>query len=105
MTRVPELMAAGVTVAFGLDCVMDPWYSLGCVVVRCRAGELPWLLGKKLALLFSDSAFAIAFACALAFACAPAFASALDFASAPALASPPAPAYPRPPRNPRSLRQ
>ncbi len=30
MTRVPELMAHGVTVAFGQDCVMDPWYSLGC---------------------------------------------------------------------------
>ena len=29
MTRVPELRAAGVTVAFGHDCVMDPWYSLG----------------------------------------------------------------------------
>ena len=29
MTRVPELMAHGVTVAFGQDCVMDPWYSLG----------------------------------------------------------------------------
>jgi cytosine deaminase len=29
MTRVPELMAAGVTVAFGHDCVMDPWYPLG----------------------------------------------------------------------------
>ncbi|MDP3824167.1 MAG: amidohydrolase family protein [Burkholderiales bacterium] len=29
MTRVPELMAAGITVAFGHDCVMDPWYSLG----------------------------------------------------------------------------
>ncbi|MBX3587401.1 MAG: amidohydrolase family protein [Ramlibacter sp.] len=29
MTRVPELMAGGVTVAFGHDCVMDPWYSLG----------------------------------------------------------------------------
>ena len=29
MTRVPELMAAGVTVAFGHDCVMDPWYSMG----------------------------------------------------------------------------
>jgi cytosine deaminase len=29
MTRVPEMMAAGVTVAFGHDCVMDPWYSLG----------------------------------------------------------------------------
>ena len=29
MTRVPELMAAGVEVAFGHDCVMDPWYGLG----------------------------------------------------------------------------
>jgi cytosine deaminase len=29
MTRVPELMKAGVTVAFGHDDVMDPWYSLG----------------------------------------------------------------------------
>jgi cytosine/creatinine deaminase len=29
MTRVPELIAAGVNVAFGHDCVMDPWYSLG----------------------------------------------------------------------------
>jgi cytosine deaminase len=29
MTRVPELRAHGVNVAFGHDCVMDPWYSLG----------------------------------------------------------------------------
>jgi cytosine deaminase len=29
MTRVPELMQAGLTVAFGHDCVMDPWYSMG----------------------------------------------------------------------------
>jgi len=29
MTRVPELMAAGVPVAFGHDCVMDPWYPMG----------------------------------------------------------------------------
>ena len=29
MTRVPELMDAGVTVAFGHDDVMDPWYPLG----------------------------------------------------------------------------
>ena len=29
MTRVPELMAQGVNVAFGQDCAMDPWYSLG----------------------------------------------------------------------------
>ncbi|MBP6224911.1 MAG: amidohydrolase family protein [Rhizobacter sp.] len=29
MTRVPELMAAGLNVAFGHDCAMDPWYPLG----------------------------------------------------------------------------
>jgi cytosine deaminase len=29
MTRVRELLAAGVNVSFGHDCVMDPWYSLG----------------------------------------------------------------------------
>ena len=29
MTRVPELLAAGVNVAFGHDCVLDPWYPLG----------------------------------------------------------------------------
>lgn len=29
MTRVPEQLAHGLTVAFGQDCVMDPWYSLG----------------------------------------------------------------------------
>ncbi len=29
MTRAPELLAHGINVAFGHDCVMDPWYSLG----------------------------------------------------------------------------
>jgi cytosine deaminase len=29
LTRVRELLAAGVPVAFGQDCVLDPWYSLG----------------------------------------------------------------------------
>jgi cytosine deaminase len=29
MTRVPELLAHGVRIAFGQDCCMDPWYSLG----------------------------------------------------------------------------
>ena len=29
MTRVPELMDAGINVSFGQDCIMDPWYSLG----------------------------------------------------------------------------
>ena len=34
MTRAPELMAAGVNVAFGHDCVMDPWYGMG-------SGDMP----------------------------------------------------------------
>jgi len=29
MTRVPELIAGGVNVSFGHDCVMDPWYAMG----------------------------------------------------------------------------
>jgi cytosine deaminase len=29
MMRVPEMLAMGIPVAFGHDCVMDPWYSLG----------------------------------------------------------------------------
>ncbi|MTW10850.1 amidohydrolase family protein [Pseudoduganella eburnea] len=29
MTRVPEMLAHGIPVAFGHDCVLDPWYSLG----------------------------------------------------------------------------
>ena len=29
MTRVPEMRGFGIDVAFGHDCVMDPWYSLG----------------------------------------------------------------------------
>ena len=29
MTRIKELLAAGVNVACGHDCVMDPWYALG----------------------------------------------------------------------------
>jgi len=28
-TRVPEMRPHGITVAFGQDCCMDPWYSLG----------------------------------------------------------------------------
>ncbi|MCX2725874.1 amidohydrolase family protein [Roseibium salinum] len=28
-TRVPELRSHGINVAFGHDCVMDPWYSMG----------------------------------------------------------------------------
>ena len=29
LTRVRELMAAGINVALGQDCCMDPWYSMG----------------------------------------------------------------------------
>jgi cytosine deaminase len=29
LTRVSELMAAGLNVSFGQDCMMDPWYSMG----------------------------------------------------------------------------
>ena len=29
MTRIKELVAAGIPVALGHDCVMDPWYGLG----------------------------------------------------------------------------
>jgi cytosine deaminase len=29
MTRVPEMREFGILAAFGQDCVMDPWYSLG----------------------------------------------------------------------------
>ena len=29
MTRVKELAAAGIPIALGHDCVMDPWYGLG----------------------------------------------------------------------------
>tara|TARA_B110000438_G_C15584466_1_gene551054 strand:- start:246 stop:785 length:540 start_codon:yes stop_codon:yes gene_type:complete len=29
LTRVKEMLERGINVAFGHDCVMDPWYSLG----------------------------------------------------------------------------
>jgi cytosine deaminase len=29
MTRVPEMIAQGIRVAWGQDCVLDPWYPLG----------------------------------------------------------------------------
>ncbi|MCV0395255.1 MAG: amidohydrolase family protein [Rhizobiaceae bacterium] len=29
MTRVPEMIAHGIRVGFGQDCVLDPWYPLG----------------------------------------------------------------------------
>jgi cytosine deaminase len=43
MTRVPELMAAGVNVAFGHDCVMDPWYGMGSATCwRWRTWGCTW---------------------------------------------------------------
>jgi cytosine/creatinine deaminase len=29
MARIPEMLTYGIDIAFGHDCVMDPWYSLG----------------------------------------------------------------------------
>lgn len=29
MNRFPEMLSYGITSAFGQDCMMDPWYSLG----------------------------------------------------------------------------
>ena len=29
MNRFPEILSYGITAAFGQDCMMDPWYSLG----------------------------------------------------------------------------
>lgn len=29
MTRIPEMLEHGITVALGHDCVMDPWYAMG----------------------------------------------------------------------------
>lgn len=29
LTRIPEMLASGINVSLGHDCVMDPWYSLG----------------------------------------------------------------------------
>lgn len=29
MTRIPEMLTYGINCAFGQDCMMDPWYSLG----------------------------------------------------------------------------
>ncbi|MBR9763052.1 MAG: amidohydrolase family protein [Rhodobacteraceae bacterium] len=29
LTRIPELLEAGITVGLGQDCVLDPWYSMG----------------------------------------------------------------------------
>ena len=44
MARVPELMAAGVTVGFAQDCVLDPWYPLG----RCALGDVAFIAAHVL---------------------------------------------------------
>jgi cytosine deaminase len=56
MTRVPELLAAGVTVAFGHDCVMDPWYALGCADMLDVAS-----MGLHVAQMTSDPGMRAAF--------------------------------------------
>jgi cytosine deaminase len=57
MTRVPELRAAGVRVAFGQDCTMDPWYSLGAADMLDVAH-----MGLHVAQMTSREAMAAAFA-------------------------------------------
>src|SRR5580765_2330473 len=55
MTRVPELMAAGVNVAFGHDCVMDPWYAMGSadllevVAMGLHVGQMTGAAGMRAA--------------------------------------------------------
>ena len=49
MTRVPELREAGVTLAFGQDCVMDPWYVYGSADMLEVAH-----MGSHVAAMFSD---------------------------------------------------
>ncbi|MDQ0009777.1 cytosine deaminase [Luteibacter jiangsuensis] len=57
MTRVPELMDAGVNVAFGHDCVMDPWYGMGSADMLDVAH-----MGLHVAQMTSTSGVARAFA-------------------------------------------
>ncbi len=50
MTRVPEMMGIGIKVAFGHDCVMDPWYSLGSadmLEVACMGLHVAQLTGVE----------------------------------------------------------
>lgn len=58
MTRVPELLAAGIEVAFGQDCVLDPWYSLG-------SGDMLEVahMGLHVAQMTGQAAMRQAFAC------------------------------------------
>jgi cytosine/creatinine deaminase len=58
LTRVPEMRRHGIEVAFGHDCVMDPWYSLGNadmlevatmglhVALMTSRDEMRWCFGR-----------------------------------------------------------
>jgi len=56
MTRVPELLAAGINVAFGHDCVMDPWYSMGSADML-EVASMAVHVGQMTALDAIDTAF------------------------------------------------
>ncbi len=50
ITRVKELMKIGLNVAFGQDCMMDPWYSLGSadmLEVACMGLHVAQLTGVE----------------------------------------------------------
>jgi cytosine deaminase len=57
MTRAPELIAAGVTVAFGHDCMMDPWYSFGAADML-EVAHMAIHVGQMTSLAGIASAFA-----------------------------------------------
>ena len=50
LTRVPEMIGQGILVGWGQDCVLDPWYSLGCAEMLDVA-----LMGLHLAQMTSES--------------------------------------------------
>ena len=49
LTRVPEMIEHGILVGWGQDCVLDPWYSLGCAEMLDVA-----LMGLHLAQMTSE---------------------------------------------------
>ena len=49
LTRVPEMIEQGILVGWGQDCVLDPWYSLGCAEMLDVA-----LMGLHLAQMTSE---------------------------------------------------
>ena len=56
MTRVPELLKAGVNVALGHDCVMDPWYSMGSADIL-EVASMAVHVGQMTSLEAIDTAF------------------------------------------------